>query len=101
MNRRDLLRRTGAAALALGRWFKYCELGAVSPDYPYLVLKGTATAWADLSYQLELMRQVSELARTRRLAVVAVLHDLDQVRRDFPNALLLARELVDELEHLV
>ncbi len=27
--------------------------------------------------------------------VVAVLHDLDQVRRDFPNSLLLARELVD------
>jgi zinc/manganese transport system ATP-binding protein len=27
--------------------------------------------------------------------VVAVLHDLDHVRRDFPNSLLLARELVD------
>ena len=40
----------GAAALALGRWFKYCELGAVSPDYPYLVLKGAATAWADLMH---------------------------------------------------
>ena len=26
---------------------------------------------------------------------MAVLNDLDQVRRDFPNALLLARELVD------
>ena len=39
-----------AAALALGRWFKYCELGAVSPDYPYLVLKGAATAWADLMH---------------------------------------------------
>lgn len=40
----------GAAALALGRWFKYCELGAVSPDYPYLALKGSATAWADLMH---------------------------------------------------
>lgn len=36
-----------AAAWALGRWFKYCELGAVSPDYPYLALKSAATAWAD------------------------------------------------------
>ena len=40
-----------AAALALGRWFKCCELGAVSPDYPYLALgtKGAA-AWADLMH---------------------------------------------------
>jgi hypothetical protein len=37
----------GAAALALGRWFKYCELGAVSPDYPYLVMNSAANAWAD------------------------------------------------------
>jgi hypothetical protein len=30
-------------------WFKFCELGAVSPDYPYLdVADGTnASAWAD------------------------------------------------------
>ncbi len=27
--------------------------------------------------------------------MVCVLHDLDQVRRDLPNSLLLARELVD------
>lgn len=39
-----------AAALALGRWFKYCELGAVSPDYPYLALKSAANAWADLMH---------------------------------------------------
>lgn len=36
-----------AAALALGRWFRYCELGAVSPDYPYLALKSSANVWAD------------------------------------------------------
>lgn len=37
-----------AAALALGRWFKYCELGAVSPDTPYLALSAVgAAAWAD------------------------------------------------------
>lgn len=40
----------GAAALALGRWFKYCELGAVSPDYPYLAMKSEANAWADLMH---------------------------------------------------
>jgi len=33
--------------------------------------------------------------RAEQRTVVVVLHDLDQVRRDFPNALLLARELVD------
>ena len=33
--------------------------------------------------------------RSEKRTVVAVLHDLDQVRHDFPNSLLLARELVD------
>ena len=33
--------------------------------------------------------------REEKRTVVAVLHDFDQVRRDFPHALLLARELVD------
>jgi len=39
------------AALALGRWLKHCELGAVSPDYPYLAIgsKGAAE-WADLMH---------------------------------------------------
>lgn len=41
----------GAASLALGRWLKCCELGSVSPDYPYLAIgaKG-ATKWADLMH---------------------------------------------------
>lgn len=39
------------AALALGRWLKYCELGAVSPDYPYLAIGAQgATEWADLMH---------------------------------------------------
>jgi len=33
--------------------------------------------------------------RAEQRTVVAVLHDLDQVRRDFPNTILMARELVD------
>ena len=33
--------------------------------------------------------------RAEQRTVVVVLHDLEQVRRDFPSALLLARELVD------
>jgi hypothetical protein len=39
------------AGLALGRWLKCCELGAVSPDYPYLAIgvQGAA-AWADLMH---------------------------------------------------
>jgi zinc/manganese transport system ATP-binding protein len=32
--------------------------------------------------------------RSEQRTVIAVLHDLDQVRRDFPNSVLLARELV-------
>jgi len=32
--------------------------------------------------------------RSEQRTVIAVLHDLDQVRRDFPNSLLMARELV-------
>lgn len=37
-----------AAKAAVLKYFKYCELGAVSPDYPYLAIgdKGAA-AWAD------------------------------------------------------
>lgn len=42
---------SGAAGLALGRWFKYCELGAVSPDYPYLAVGNSGAAkWADLMH---------------------------------------------------
>lgn len=39
------------AALALSRWLKCAELGAVSPDYPYLAIgsKG-ASEWADLMH---------------------------------------------------
>ena len=36
------------AKTAVPKYFKYCELGAVSPDYPYLAIgdKGVAK-WAD------------------------------------------------------
>lgn len=56
---------------------------------PELLLLDEPTAWADLSYQLDLMRQVSELARSRRLAVVAVLHDLNQAAQFCSRLLLL------------
>lgn len=36
-----------AAIAALLDWFKYCELGSVSPDYPYLSIGGNQTVWAD------------------------------------------------------
>ena len=38
------------AGLALSKWFKFCELGAVSPDYPYLALSASANKWADLMH---------------------------------------------------
>jgi hypothetical protein len=40
-----------AAITALLDWFKYCELGAVSPDYPYLAPPLTEQArWADFMH---------------------------------------------------
>ena len=37
-----------SAARALLRYFRFCELGAVSPDYPYLAIGNpSALAWAD------------------------------------------------------
>lgn len=56
---------------------------------PQLLLLDEPTAWADLSYQLELMRQVSDLSRARGLAVVAVLHDLNQAAQFCSRLLLL------------
>lgn len=36
------------AKSSLLKWFKYCELGAVSPDYPYLAVgDSNAAKWAD------------------------------------------------------
>lgn len=40
-----------AARLAVMRHFKFCELGAVSPDYPYLaIMASEAAQWADLMH---------------------------------------------------
>jgi zinc/manganese transport system ATP-binding protein len=55
-------------------------------DEPFAAIDSKTVA--DL---MELIRRWRSENRT----VIAVLHDLDQVRRDFPNSLLLARELVD------
>jgi hypothetical protein len=39
------------AGISLMRFFKFCELGAVSPDYPYLALGDRKAAqWADLMH---------------------------------------------------
>lgn len=39
------------AKVAVMRFFKFCELGAVSPDYPYLALAAPGAAeWADLMH---------------------------------------------------
>jgi len=59
-----------------------------------LVLLDEPFAAIDAKTVADLM-QVIERWRSEQRTVVAVLHDLDQVRRDFPNTLLLARELVD------
>jgi zinc/manganese transport system ATP-binding protein len=59
-----------------------------------LVLLDEPFAAIDSKTVADLM-QVIQGWRAEQRTVVAVLHDLDQVRRDFPNALLMARELVD------
>jgi zinc/manganese transport system ATP-binding protein len=59
-----------------------------------LVLLDEPFAAIDTKTVADLM-QVIQRWRAEKRTVVAVLHDLDQVRRDFPNTLLLARELVD------
>ncbi len=39
------------AITAILKYFKFCELGAVSPDYPYLVIgDGDAKKWADIMH---------------------------------------------------
>ncbi len=39
------------AKIAVMRFFKFCELGAVSPDYPYLAIGDSGAAkWADLMH---------------------------------------------------
>lgn len=62
--RLDRLGFSRPAAAALLDWFRFCELGAVSPDYPYLAVtdKGAAR-WADLMHYErtgELMRAAIE-----------------------------------------
>jgi hypothetical protein len=47
----EKLNFSNPAASALLKYFKYCELGAVSPDYPYLAIGDiTAEKWANLMH---------------------------------------------------
>jgi zinc/manganese transport system ATP-binding protein len=58
-----------------------------------LVLLDEPFAAIDAKTVVDLMGVIRRWQSEQR-TVVAVLHDMDQVRRDFPNSLLLARELV-------
>jgi zinc/manganese transport system ATP-binding protein len=58
-----------------------------------LVLLDEPFASIDSKTSADLMMVIRRWREEKR-TVVCVLHDLDQVRRDFPNSLLLARELV-------
>jgi zinc/manganese transport system ATP-binding protein len=58
-----------------------------------LVLLDEPFAAIDAKTVIDLM-DVIRRWRSEQRTVIAVLHDLDQVRREFPNSLLLARELV-------
>jgi zinc/manganese transport system ATP-binding protein len=59
-----------------------------------LVLLDEPFAAIDTKTVTDLMAVIRRWQSEQR-TVVAVLHDLEQVRREFPNSLLLARELVD------
>jgi zinc/manganese transport system ATP-binding protein len=59
-----------------------------------LVLLDEPFAAIDAKTVTDLMAVIRRWREEKR-TVIAVLHDFDQVRRDFPNSLLLARELVD------
>lgn len=59
-----------------------------------LVLLDEPFAAIDAKTVADLMAVIRRWQSEQR-TVVAVLHDIDQVRRDFPNSLLIARELVD------
>ena len=41
------------AIASLLDWFKYCELGCVSPDYPYLSIGSNEPVWADQMHSIE------------------------------------------------
>lgn len=63
------------AAKAFLRWFKYAELGAVSPDYPYLAIgDGEAAEWADLMHYARTGRMVQEGARLLRASTGETKH---------------------------
>lgn len=55
------------AAKAYLRWFKYAELGAVSPDYPYLAVgDADAANWADLMHYVHTGTMIQEGAKLIR-----------------------------------
>ncbi|WP_026841218.1 zinc dependent phospholipase C family protein [Citrifermentans bremense] len=57
------------ASKAYLKWFKFVELGAVGPDYPYLALgDGDAAEWADLMHYVHTGRMVQEGAKLLRAA---------------------------------
>ncbi|WP_302175074.1 zinc dependent phospholipase C family protein [uncultured Hydrogenophaga sp.] len=64
--------------LALGRYLRYVELGAVSPDYPYLCLKPKQAKWADemhytstAAFIRTAVQEVGQLSGLRRQKLMA------------------------------
>ena len=105
----DLAREAGLGVWTLGRRFRR-SFGKA--PHAYIVDRRVARAQRLLLQDADLvlldepfaaidsktvadLMQVIERWRAEQRTVVAVLHDLEQVRRDFPNTLLMARELVD------
>ena len=67
------------AKVAVGKYLNFCELGAVSPDYPYLkATSSRAKAWADVMHRdctgdliksrIRLLRSIPEPARSKCVA---------------------------------
>ena len=80
--------------LSIGQFQRVLFARLLLQDADVVVLLDEPFAAIDSRTVADLMEVIKRWQAERR-TVVAVLHDLDQVRREFPNSLLLARELVD------
>jgi iron complex transport system ATP-binding protein len=61
---------------------------------PQLLLLDEPTAHLDIKYQIETLELVQRLNRTRRMAIVAAMHDLNLAARYFPRIILFQRGIV-------
>lgn len=91
------MRVTGTEALASQRMGRLSggqqqrvRLAQAIAQEPRILLLDEPTSWLDLRYQLELMALLRRLALEERVAIVAVLHDLNQAAQFCTRLVLLS-----------